>query len=113
MENDAMTYNWEQYDAGGYGPMLGEPSLTEEGPLFKSIFPNNNPIRIVPVWNTILTKANFERTEVLPTVDRQITFRFTVRDNHPGAGATTWKQIGFNALESAGPFAVVFQMNLL
>lgn len=108
MENDAMTYNWEQYDAGGYGPMLGEPSLTEEGPLFKSIFPNNNPVRIVPVWNTILTKANFERTEVLPTVDRQITFRFTARDNHPGAGGTAWKQIGFRALESAGPFAVVF-----
>lgn len=108
MENDNLTYNWEQYDAGGYGPVLGEPLLDVEGPLFKSLFPGTNPNRVVPAWNTILTRANFERTEVLPTVNRKITFRFNVRDNHPGAGATTTKQTHFFAIDSAGPFKVNF-----
>ncbi len=107
-ELDNLTYNWEQYDAGGYGAILGEPLLDEEGPLFKSVFPGNSPDRIVPIWNTILTKGNFERTEVLPTVSRKITFRFNVRDNHPGNGATTIKQTHFFATESAGPFRVTF-----
>lgn len=108
MENDNLTYNWEQYDAGGYGAVLGEPLLDEEGPLIKSVFPGNNPDRIVPIWNTILTRANFERTEVLPTVSRRITFRFNVRDNHAGSGATTTKQTHFFATETAGPFRVTY-----
>ncbi|MBK8954555.1 MAG: T9SS type A sorting domain-containing protein [Saprospiraceae bacterium] len=108
MENDNLTYNWEQYDAAGYGPVLGEPLLDEEGPLFKSVFPGTSPNRIIPIWNTILTKKNFERTEVLPTVNRKITFRFNVRDNHAGAGATTTKQTFFYAIDSAGPFQLTF-----
>jgi hypothetical protein len=108
MENDSMSYNWEQYDAGGYGPALGQPSLTEEGPLFKSVFPGSSPVRIVPVWNTVLNRGNFERTEVLPTVSREISFRFNVRDNHPGAGGTAWKETFFRSLESAGPFTVTY-----
>ncbi len=108
MEKDSMSYNWEQYDAGGYGPVLGQPSLTEEGPLFKSVFPGSNPNRVVPVWNTVLNRGNFERTEVLPTVSREINFRFNVRDNHPGAGGTAWKETFFRSLESAGPFTVTY-----
>lgn len=107
-QNDALTYNWEQYDAGGYGPALGEPLLDQEGPLFKSVFPGNSPMRVVPTWNTVLTRANFERTEVLPTVDRKITFRFNVRDNYPGSGAVKTKEVYFNAVESAGPFKVTY-----
>lgn len=106
MENDALTYTWEQYDAGGYGPAIGQPLLTEEGPLFKSLFPGPDSNRVVPSWNTVLTKGNFDVAEVLPTVSREINFRFTVRDNHPGSGGTAWKQTYFRALESAGPFTV-------
>ena len=108
MENDNLTYNWEQYDAGGYGPNMGEPLTTQEGPLFKSLFPGPNSNRPVPAWSTILNRANFEKTEVLPTVSREINFRFNVRDNHPGAGGTAWKQTYFRSLESAGPFAVTY-----
>lgn len=108
MENDNLTYNWEQYDAGGYGPNIGEPLTTSEGPLFKSLFPGPNSNRVLPAWNAILFNANFEKTEVLPTVSREINFRFNVRDNHPGAGGTAWKQTYFRALESAGPFAVTY-----
>ncbi len=107
-EKDNLSYNWEQYNAGSYGPVLGEPSLFEEGPLFKSLFPGNSPIRVVPAWNTILTKANFERTEVLPTVSRKINFRFNVRDNFPGSGAVTSKEVVFRSIATAGPFKVSY-----
>jgi hypothetical protein len=105
---ETLTYNWEQYDNGGYGPILGEPKLDEEGPLFKSVFPGNDPDRVVPVWNTILSKGNFERTEVLPTVSRKVTFRLNVRDNFPGSGAVTTVQKHFWSVASAGPFRVSY-----
>jgi reprolysin-like metallo-peptidase family M12B/cadherin-like protein/type IX secretion system substrate protein len=101
-DGDAMTYVWEQYDLGPPSP-LGSPIGT--APLFRSNIPGTSPTRVFPKMSTILSNAN-DLQEVLPTISRPLTFRFTARDNHAGAGAWDYDEIQFNATETAGPFMV-------
>ncbi|TAK36519.1 MAG: T9SS type A sorting domain-containing protein [Saprospiraceae bacterium] len=99
---DALTYVWEEYDLGPASP-LGFPEGT--APLFRSNIPGSSPTRVFPKLSTILSNTN-DPQEVLPTITRPLTFRFTARDNHAGAGAWDFAEIQFNATASAGPFVV-------
>jgi hypothetical protein len=107
-DNDKMTFAWEQYDAGGYGPSLGTVSKTEEGPLFEIQWPSTNPTRVVPNWNSILVNKNVNKAEVLPTVSRRINWKFVARDNHPGNGGVGFGDYQIKAYQDAGPFTVSF-----
>ena len=49
-----------------------------------------------------------DNTEVLPTYNRDMTFRCTVRDNDPIAGGTVWDEVRFKTSENAGPFRVTY-----
>ena len=49
---------------------------------------------------------NYDNQEVLPTYDRELTFRCTVRDNNDEAGGAVWEELTFRADETAGPFLV-------
>lgn len=99
-----LTYTWEQYDLGPPS-ILGQPMGT--APLFRWYPPTNNPTRIFPKMETILSNTSDIR-EVLPTTDRVLTFRFVVRDNHPVAGAFNYDEFQFNCAASAGPFVVTY-----
>ncbi len=99
---NTMTYTWEQYDLGPPST-LGMPMGT--APLFRWYPPTTNTTRIFPKLETILNNTT-DIAEVLPTIDRVLTFRFVVRDNHPGAGAFNYHEIQFNCAASAGPFVV-------
>ncbi len=101
-DGDDLTYCFEQYDLG---PMstLGTPILS--APAFRSFPPTTSPTRTFPRMTNIVNNFS-DQDEVLPTYNRELTFRLTVRDNHPEAGAIDWAEIGFEATESAGPFRV-------
>lgn len=107
-DQNTLSYGWEQMDAGSYGPALGQPSLTAEGPLFVVLFPSKNTNRVLPNWNAILNNKNREITEMLPSVSRNVNWRFIVRDNHPNGGAVGWADYKFKATSLAGPFTVNF-----
>jgi subtilisin-like proprotein convertase family protein len=102
MDGDNLTYCWEQYDLGPPSP-LGMPMGT--APLFRSNPPSDSPTRVFPKIQTIVANAS-DPQEVLPTISRVMTFRFTVRDNHAEAGGYDFKEIQFNATAQAGPFLV-------
>ena len=102
IDGDNMTYNWEQMNTG-FSSSLGSPM--GNGPSFRSFRPDQNNFRIFPRLTTILFNTN-DKTEVLPTYNRSLRFRFVVRDNHPGAGSMVWQDISFNATDEAGPFVV-------
>lgn len=102
-DRDALTYCWEQFDLGPVSS-LGTPF--GNAPSFRSFSPTASPNRVFPRIQTILQNTSTP-VEVLPTYDRDLTFRATVRDNHPGAGATVWKQVKFKSTSSAGPFLVL------
>ncbi|MFZ1703343.1 MAG: reprolysin-like metallopeptidase [Saprospiraceae bacterium] len=107
LENDPMTYVWEQYDAGGPSPYGSPVGIV---PIFRSLRPNSKTTRFFPNESRILANRLGERDEILPTYDRPMTFRFVVRDNNVSGGAANWDQIKFFASAEAGPFTLKYPL---
>ena len=103
-DGDALTYSWEQINTGPAVP-LGEPLRT--APTFRSFLPTDSPERSFPNLVDLINNRN-NRVEVLPTYDRNLTFRLLVRDNNPEAGGVDWQDVSFEATTEAGPFLVQF-----
>ncbi len=106
LDGDQLRYCFEQWDRDTVGipATLGEAAAT--GALFRSYAPAQNSTRIFPRLSLILANQ-FDKTEVLPTVSRPLTFRLSVRDYHSGGGAFAWDEVKFRATSLAGPFTVV------
>ncbi len=101
-DGDPLTYCWEQYDIGPSTP-LGEASFSS--PLFRSYRPGASPVRTIPRISALVNNEKDKR-EILPTYARKLTFRCTVRDNHPGGAGVVWGQVQFDVTDKAGPFLV-------
>jgi hypothetical protein len=103
-DNDNLTYSWEEYDLGPIVP-LGQP--VENSPIFRSFPPDVSPTRTFPRMASIVSNTS-NKTEVLPTYNRNLTFKLTVRDNYAGSGGVTIEDIRFKATTAAGPFRVTY-----
>jgi hypothetical protein len=101
-ESDALTYCWEEFDLGAAGP----PHIDNgDRPIFRSFAPSASPARTFPQLSDILSgSATFG--ESLPTTNRTMNFRVTVRDNHPGAGGVSTAATHVNVVAGNGAFAV-------
>lgn len=82
VNNDALTYCWEQYDLGAAGSPTA-PSGTM--PHFRSFSPTTNPVRSFPRLSDVLANAT-SLGEVMVNYSRALNFRLTVRDNRTGGG---------------------------
>ncbi len=106
IDGDSLTYCWEQFDPGvsraAYSP-LGNPQ--GDAPIFRSLAPTENPTRFFPALEKVIDQ-DYDNSEVLPTYDRKLTFRATVRDHAAGGGGVVWDDISFRASELAGPFVL-------
>ncbi|MCB0629891.1 MAG: M12 family metallo-peptidase [Saprospiraceae bacterium] len=102
-DDETLTYCWEEFDLGPLSS-IGNPEGNT--PIFRSFPPTTSPVRIFPNIASIVS-GTFDRNEVLPEYTRDLNFRLTVRDNHEGGGAVSWKEIDFQATDKAGPFKVV------
>ena len=101
-DGEAITYCWEEFDIGPT-VSIGNPFL--DAPIFRSIPPASSPTRVFPSLSKIINNTS-NNNEVLPTYNRNLTFRCTVRDNNPEAGGVAWSQVQFKADQTAGPFLV-------
>lgn len=103
---DALTYTWEQYDnyAAGSNTFPGATNTT--GPAFRSRTYSTSNQRVFPEINSILSGANSNTWEVLPTVARTMNFRLTVRDNSVLGGANNYDDMVVTVDGTTGPFAV-------
>lgn len=102
-DEDLMTYCWEQMDneIGIMPPM----STNVVGPMFRSNSPSESPTRYLPSLFAVIN--NFSPTwEVLPSVDRTMDWRVTVRDNNIAVGCTAEDNMTIDFSSSAGPFLV-------
>jgi len=106
-DGDALTYCWEQYDnqISTQPPVIG----SDDGPSFRSYPPVEDPTRLFPRLISILYTGNTNTWERLPSVDREMTFRVSVRDNHQGLGCTADDEVSLTFTSEAGPFEVTSQ----
>ena len=104
LNGDVLTYCWEEYDLGPASP----PDTDGDGnarPILRSFNPTSNPSRTFPKLSDVLNNTS-TFGEALPTINRTMIFKVTVRDSRVGGGAlnTATAQVVVNA--SAGPFLV-------
>ena len=104
-DGDSLTYSWEQYDLGPASPPSTDDGLR---PIFRSFPPVDSPTRVFPRLSDILGNTS-TLGESLPTTDRTLTFRFTVRDNAIGGGGVDFDTAELTTTTSAGPFRVTSQ----
>jgi len=102
VDGDQLTFCWEEIDAGPETP-LGQP--VGNAAIFRTRPPSDATNRYLPRLVTILNNGS-DITEQLPTYTRDLTFRFTARDNKLNGGGTTFADVAFKAYEGAGPFLV-------
>lgn len=112
---DILTYAWEQIDNGivttdTFGPE--NPS----GANFRSLIPTTNPERYFPRLSRV-AQGNLTQTqpainsawETVSTIEREMNFALTVRDNAPEGGQVSSAVLKVDVVNTAGPFAVTSQ----
>lgn len=103
VNNDELTYNWEQFDLGPASPVRNPQG---NAPLFRSYAPTaEGNVRYFPRLDRIVSRTP-TIVETLPTYSRDMTFRLTARDNNGEAGGVDWEEVHFFSDEGAGPFLV-------
>jgi hypothetical protein len=117
--NDAMTYTWDENDAGLYNDAgaLGQTNgvggysavRSRTAPLFRSKQSTTTPIRSFPALSFILNNANNpadNEGEDLSIAQRIMKFTFTARDNKTTGGGTVSDDIFITIDSLKGPFLV-------
>ncbi|MEZ5044689.1 MAG: cadherin-like domain-containing protein [Saprospiraceae bacterium] len=102
-DGDPLLYNWEQFD----NEVVTHPPRPDytSGPIFRSYPPTTSPNRMIPAQNFLLNNVE-PIWEVLPSVNRQVHFQLSVRDNHDGVGISDYDEMILIFSEEAGPFLV-------
>lgn len=90
INGDTITYCWEQMNTGTASPTTNNTTR----PLVRSFLPTINPVRVFPRQIDLLSNGGVSTTwEILPNVNRSMTFRCTVRDNRAGGGGVNWDEM--------------------
>ena len=121
--NSGLTYVWDQFDVatssdrGALGSSINGvgsyPAVqsTMSAPLFRSKM-SSSPSRYFPDLSFVLNNANNpddNEGEDLPQASRNMTFRFTVRDNEAGGGGVDSDQMEITVDSTKGPFELTSQ----
>ena len=106
-DGDALTYTWEQFNT--QIAQMPPRNTSTTGPNFRTLEPSDSPSRYMPNIQTVLAGNTQNQWEVVPAVARIMNFRFTVRDNVAGGGATAHGNMAVTFSDTAGPFAVTSQ----
>lgn len=101
-DGDALTYSWEETDAGISGGNWNSGSR----PYFMSYAPTNTSTRFFPK-TTVVNGGNYKGTkgEYLPSTPQMLEFRLTVRDNKMGGGGVC-HSVNYVTVDESGPLTV-------
>ncbi|WP_018691083.1 reprolysin-like metallopeptidase [Algicola sagamiensis] len=120
LDNDPLTYIWEQADSSQPRTAGKINTDTGEGPLFRTYSPTSENSRTFPLMQHLLNPNDWKEThkakvktgdvtfsgvngETLPTTQREVHFNLTARD---GDGGVSTKQISFLVTDTVGPLTV-------
>lgn len=112
---DVLTYTWEQIDNGVVTRTTFGPT-NPSGATFRSLPPTTLPERYFPRLDRILS-GNLTQTapsigeewETVSTVERDLNFSLTVRDNALGGGQVVSDEVTVSVINGAGPFMMTSQ----
>ena len=79
-----LTYNWSQNDPEQGAGNAAPQSSWVVGPLYRARLPISSPNRSMPQMSDVVANNLTPTWEVTPSVARQMSFSFTVRDNGSG-----------------------------
>lgn len=108
LNNDNLTYTWEQVDEG-ITTIPPSPTATN-GALFRSIEPSTSSERFFPNQDSVLNNNLTPTWEVIPSVAREMNFTVTVRDNNILGGQNTTANTIITTA-NVGPFEITSQNN--
>ena len=104
-DGPTLTYTWEQRDLGA--AQLLNAADNGFSPLFRSFLPTTNPTRMFPKLSSVLAGITADNAgERLPTTNRQLNFRLTVRDNRLNGGATRADDVRLTVVNTGAAFAI-------
>jgi hypothetical protein len=102
-DGDVLTYCWEQMN--NQNSTQPPVATSTNGPNFRSRTPSVSGTRYFPSIASLMTNGPFT-WEVIPTVNRTMNFRCTVRDNEANGGCNDNADLVITTTTSAGPFIV-------
>ncbi|MEE8451576.1 MAG: zinc-dependent metalloprotease family protein, partial [Thermoguttaceae bacterium] len=103
--SDRLTYTWEQRDLGPDGAQPLTTADDGQSPLFRSWPPRSSGTRTFPSSSNLLA-GTMPLGEQLPTTNRDLNFRVTVRDNNTLAGGVSYDEIKLTVIDTGAPFRV-------
>jgi hypothetical protein len=98
-----LSYDWEQNNTGTANNNLATD--LGNGPIIRSLNPTASGTRVIPRLSNLVAGTTLPG-EILPTTNRTMTFRLTVRDNVPGFGSTNSADMTVQSVVTSGPFKV-------
>lgn len=109
-DGDAVTYCWEERDLGpaqtpGAVGGVGAPD-NGSSPLFRSFDPTSTNSRTFPRLSAVLTNSLSLKIERVPTTNRTMNFRCTIRDNRAGTGGANSDDMNVIVNNTGGAFSV-------
>lgn len=102
IDNNPLTYSWEQNDVGPAGDWNAP---TGNAPLFRSYVPVTVPYRYFPKLTDVIN-GTVSKGEVRPSYARTMEFRLTVRDNNAGCAGVANDDAIITVDGNSGPFNV-------
>ncbi|WP_223601186.1 reprolysin-like metallopeptidase [Chryseobacterium sp. GVT01B] len=102
IDNNPLTYSWEQNDVGPAGDWNAP---TGNAPLFRSYVPVTVPYRYFPKLTDVIN-GTVSKGEVRPSYARTMEFRLTVRDNNAGCAGVSNDDAIITVDGNSGPFNV-------
>lgn len=114
VNNDSITYDWEEYDLGTAATAAPNTDATGARPIFRPYLPVTSGTRYFPSLTYILNNANVPPTttngfmtgEILPSISRTMVFQVVARDNRSGGGGINTATTNVIVSAAAGPFIV-------
>jgi hypothetical protein len=104
---NVLSHNWEQMNQ-----QIGQmpPQNTSVfGPMFRSNDPLASPDRYMPAITTVIAGQTQSTWEVVPSVGRTMSFRYTVRDNVAGGASSASDNMVVITDGASGPFVITSQ----
>lgn len=106
-DHDALTYCWEEWDLADFG---ADFAATKDGPIFRSFKGTGTETRVFPKMDMIRANVTSYLGEKLPSDERTMKFKLTVRDILNGWGifqtSNDNEELVLQVVNTGAPFKV-------